>query len=45
VSREHLLDFLKIRIKDRSMLQLIEKFLKAGCLDDGLLVKTEQGTP
>ena len=45
VSHEHLLDFLKIRIRDSSLLLLIEKFLKAGYVDDGLLVTTEQGTP
>lgn len=45
VSHEHLLDFLRIRIKDRSLLHLIEKFLKAGYVDNGLLVETEQGTP
>ncbi|MEA3226572.1 MAG: reverse transcriptase domain-containing protein, partial [Planctomycetota bacterium] len=45
VSHEHLLDFLKIRIKDSSLLYLIEKFLKAGYVDDGLLVRTQEGTP
>ena len=45
VSHEHLLDFIKIRIKDSSLIMLIEKFLKAGYIDNGLLVETEQGTP
>jgi group II intron reverse transcriptase/maturase len=45
VSHEHLLDFLQIRIKDRSLLHLIGKFLKAGYVDGGLLVETEKGTP
>jgi len=45
VSHEHLMGFLQIRIKDSSLLHLIEKFLKAGYIDDGLLVKAEQGTP
>ncbi len=45
VSHEHLLDFLQIRIKDRSLLHLIGKFLKAGYVDGGLLVETERGTP
>ncbi|WP_136078771.1 group II intron reverse transcriptase/maturase [Pontiella desulfatans] len=45
VSHEHLLDFLRIRVKDRSLLHLIGKFLKAGYVDGGLLVETEEGTP
>jgi group II intron reverse transcriptase/maturase len=45
VSHEHLLDFLQIRIKDRSLLHLIGKFLKAGYVDSGMLVETELGTP
>lgn len=45
VSHEHLMEFLKIRIKDSSLLHLIERFLKAGYVDSGLLVETEQGTP
>jgi len=45
VSHEHLLDFLKIRIKDSSLLHLISKFLKVGYVDDNLLVRTEKGTP
>ncbi len=45
VSHEHLMDFLRIRIVDTSLLLLIEKFLKAGYIDDEQLVETEQGTP
>jgi group II intron reverse transcriptase/maturase len=45
VSHDLLMEFLQIRIKDRSLLQLIEKFLKAGYIDDGVLVKTDKGTP
>ncbi len=45
VSHELLMNFLKIRIKDKSMLHLIRKFLKAGYVDDKLLVKTTKGTP
>ena len=45
VSHEHMLNFLKIRIKDKSILHLIEKFLKAGYMDSGLLVETDTGTP
>ena len=39
------MEFLKIRIRDTNMLNLINKFLKAGYVDEGLLVKPEAGTP
>lgn len=45
VSHEKLLELLRIRIADSSVLLLIEKFLKAGYIDDGLLVRPEKGTP
>lgn len=45
VSHEHLMDFLQIRVKDPVLLRLIGKFLKAGYIDDGILIKTEAGTP
>ncbi|MBW2369979.1 MAG: group II intron reverse transcriptase/maturase [Deltaproteobacteria bacterium] len=43
VSHEKLM--IQVRIKDTSLLNLIKKFLKAGYVDDGLLVKTDTGTP
>ncbi len=45
VSHEILLEFLKRRIADNSMLMLIEKFLKAGYMEEGVLVRTDKGTP
>jgi len=45
VSHEELIEFLKIRIGDTNMLNLINRFLKAGYVDEGLLVKPEAGTP
>jgi len=45
VSHELLLEFLKIRIKDSSMLLLIRKFLKAGYVDDALIYTSDKGTP
>jgi RNA-directed DNA polymerase len=45
VSHELLMGFLRNRIKDSTMLQLIEKFLKAGYVDNDLLVTPETGTP
>ena len=40
-----LLDFLRIRIGDNSLLILIEKFLKAGYVDANKFNKTDVGTP
>ena len=45
VNHDLLMEALGIRISDKSMLMLIEKFLKAGYIDDGLLVTSEKGTP
>ena len=45
VSHEHLLGFLRVRIKDSSMLHLINKFLKAGYIDNNLLITNEKGMP
>lgn len=45
VNHEHLLEFIRIRIADPSMLNLIGKFLKAGYVDAGLLVEPDAGTP
>ena len=45
VSHDELMEFLRIRIADTSLLLLINKFLKAGYIDERLLVRTEMGTP
>ena len=45
VSHEKLLDFIHIRVKDTTLLNLIKKFLKAGYVDDGILVRSDTGTP
>lgn len=45
VEHDLLLEFLKIRIKDTSLLFLINRFLKAGYIDNNLLVKPDIGTP
>lgn len=45
VKHDLLMNFLKIRIKDTSLLFLINKFLKAGYVDNNLLVKSDKGTP
>lgn len=45
VSHDLLMEFIHIRIKDTTLLNLIRKFLKAGYIDDGILVKPDSGTP
>jgi RNA-directed DNA polymerase len=45
VSHDWLLKMLEVRIKDPSFLMLIRRFLKAGYIEEGRLVKTKQGTP
>jgi len=45
VSHEKLIEFIQIRIKDTTLLNLLRKFLKAGYIDDGVLVKPGTGTP
>ena len=45
VSHNWLLKMLEVRIKDPSFLLLIRRFLKAGYVEEGQWVKTEQGTP
>jgi len=44
VSHEWLLRFLKHRIDDDRILRLIQKWLKAGVLEDGVLTASERGT-
>ena len=45
VSHEWLMKFLRVRIKDSSLLLLVERFLKAGYFEAGQIVATAQGTP
>jgi RNA-directed DNA polymerase len=45
VSHDWMLKFLQVRISDSSLLLLICRFLKAGYMESGLLVRTGQGTP
>lgn len=45
VEHDLLMKFIRIRIKDSSLLFLIEQFLKAGYIDKHQLVQTEKGTP
>ena len=44
VSQQWLVRFLEHRINDRRMLRLIQKWLKAGVLEDGVLTVSDKGT-
>lgn len=45
ISHEWMLQFLRHRIRDRRMLRLIRKWLRAGVSEDGQWSKTTMGTP
>ena len=45
ISHEWLMKCLEVRIKDPSLLIIIRRILKAGYLEAGMKVATEQGTP
>ena len=45
VDHKCLMDFLKQRIVDPSLLQLISRFLKSGIMEEGDYFETDQGTP
>jgi retron-type reverse transcriptase len=45
VDHEWLIRFVEHRIGDRRVLRLIRKWLKAGVMEDGVLVATDTGTP
>jgi group II intron reverse transcriptase/maturase len=44
ISQEWLIKFLEHRIADRRIIRLIQKWLKAGVLEDGEIVTSEKGT-
>lgn len=45
VNHRWMLEFLRHRIADKTLLRLISKWLKAGILEDGMVVRSERGTP
>jgi RNA-directed DNA polymerase len=45
VSHDWMMKFLQVRIRDSSLLLLIRRFLKAGYIESGQWVPTDEGTP
>ena len=45
IDHERLIKFVEHRIADRRVVRLIRKWLKAGVLEDGKRVRSDQGTP
>lgn len=45
VKHEWMKKFLKHRIADQRVLRMIQRFLKAGVMEDGLIEASEEGTP
>lgn len=45
IPHNHLREFLDLRVKDKAIRRLIDKWLKAGVMEEGQLRRTESGTP
>lgn len=45
VNHQWMVKFLEHRIVDKTMLRIISKWLKAGIMENGVVVRNEQGTP
>ena len=45
LNHELLMDMLHSQIKDKQVLRLIKKFLRSGVMENGMFVKTEEGSP
>ncbi len=45
IPHKHLREFLDLRIKDGVVRRMLDKWLKAGVLEEGVLQRTGQGTP
>ncbi|MDO5401356.1 MAG: group II intron reverse transcriptase/maturase [Eubacteriales bacterium] len=45
LNHELLMNLLRKNVKDRRVIDLIKKYLKAGVMENGLLVKTREGSP
>lgn len=45
VNHDWMIKFLEVRISDTNIIKLVKKFLKAGLMDNGILLTTVVGTP
>ena len=45
ISHEWLVKFIEHRVADRRVVRLLQKWLRAGVLEDGKRIQTEEGTP
>jgi RNA-directed DNA polymerase len=45
VHHQHLMRFIEHRIGDSNLLRVIQRFLKAGILEDGMFYASDEGTP
>ncbi len=45
LNHELLMNLMRKRIHDKRVIELIKRYLKAGVMENGLLVKTEEGSP
>lgn len=45
LNHEKLLNLLRKEIQDERVIQLIKRFLKSGVMEDGVVMKTEEGSP
>ncbi len=45
IDHEKLMKCLELHIKDKNLLRLIKRFLKAGIIENGIYIKDEVGTP
>ncbi len=45
LNHELLMNLLRRKVKDKRVLALVKKYLKSGVMEDGVLCKTEEGSP
>jgi RNA-directed DNA polymerase len=45
VNHDILMDRIRQRIKDERLIRIIQRYMKAGMMDEGVCVRTEEGTP
>jgi len=45
INHELLMNMVREQVHDRRVTELIKKYLKSGVMEEGLLVRTEEGSP